>query len=465
MSGRHRARAAAVAAAAALAAPLPPAQPAHAAPDRVDTACSRPPQEGAPLPDVLPGRPLADRLGLVQAWDLADGTGVTVGIVDSGVDGRHPELSGAVEPGTELATVRTAEEFRQQRPRAPHLDCAGHGTAVAGLLAARRGGERRVTGVAPGARIHPVRVVDGVDRATGRTLAAGIDAAVDAGARVLNLSFALPVDREPVRRAVARAVARDVVVVAAAGNEGTRGTPVYPAAYPGVLAVGAVDADGQPLDASNQGDWVDLAAYGDAEIAPASGGSGYQQVTGTSFAAPQVSGAAALIRSRFPGLGAPEVARRLVESAAPVGGGPNPRTGAGLVDPFAALTHLGDAGAGAGGGTGAADDAGRPGAVPVQAVPREEPLLTPAAATALAWSGGLLLAVALTLLGAPAVRRAAARGWRPGPPGGAPAAPRARREHRPEPAALERIGPAPGPRPGSARPGPARTAPGAARGR
>ncbi|MBW1600445.1 S8 family serine peptidase, partial [Streptomyces sp. JJ38] len=385
---------------------------AVAAPERVDTACSRPPQEGAPLPETLPGPSLAERLGLAQAWDLADGTGVTVGVVDSGVDGRHPELTGAVGEGTELVTVRSAEEFRRQRPQAPDLDCDGHGTAVAGLIAASRGGEPRITGVAPGARIHPVRIVGGVESTTENTLAAGIDAAVDAGARVLNLSFALPVDREPVREAVRRAVAADVVVVAAAGNEGTTDVPMYPAAYDGVLAVGAVDARGEPVEQSNQADWVDIAAYGESEIAPASGGSGYQRVSGTSFAAPQVAGAAALVRSRFPGLSAEETVRRLTGSAAPVGGPDDPRTGAGLVDPFAALTHLGDS-------DGVAD-AGD-GAIPVQALPEEEPPLTATATTALAWSGALLLAVVLALLGAPAVRRAAARRWRPGPPRGRPA--------------------------------------------
>ncbi|MGD9483849.1 S8 family serine peptidase [Streptomyces sp. TRM70308] len=443
--------------------PVPGSAPSAQAapgPGRVDTACSSPPREGAELPGTLPGRTLAERLGLPQAWDLADGTGVTVGVVDSGVDGRHPELSGAVAEGAEFVTVRSAEEFRRQSPRAPHLDCAGHGTAVAGLVAARRDGEPRVTGVAPGARVYPVRIVDGVDRATGRTLAAAIDAAVAAGATVLNLSFALPVDRPPVREAVARAVAADVVVVAAAGNEGTADARTYPAAYEGVLAVGAVDAEGRPVERSNRGDWVDLAAYGDAELALASGGAGYQRVSGTSFAAPQVAGAAALLRSRFPGLAAPEVVRRLVDSAAPAGGARDDRTGAGVVDPFAALTHLGAAGP-------PGDEAGRPGAVPVQALPRGEPPLSPTAATALAWSGGLLLTVCLTLLGAPAVRRAAARGWRPGragaPPPGARRRPgAARRAHaptrHPAAAALDRLAPRPA-RPDDQR----RPPPGAAR--
>ncbi|MFE7136678.1 S8 family serine peptidase [Streptomyces sp. NPDC057644] len=378
---------------------------AVAAPKRADTACSRPPQKGVPLPETSTGRTLADRLGLAQAWDLADGTGVTVGVVDSGVDGRHPELAGAVGAGKELFGVRSAKEFGVQAPKAPHLDCQGHGTGVAGLIAASRSGEPKINGVAPGVRILPIRMVDGVDRATANTLAAGIDQAVRAGVRVLNLSFALPVDRPPVREAVRRALAADVVVVAAAGNEGTTGVPMYPAAYDGVLAVGAVDAAGEPMEQSNRGDWVDIAAYGEDEIVPAAGGSGYQQVSGTSFATPQVAGAAALIRSRFPGLKAANVADRLTASAISIGGSLDQRTGAGLVDPFAALTHLpADAGERAG-----------PGAIPVQALPAGPSALSSRSVTALAWSGGLLLAVVLALTGVPVVRRASARGWQPGP--------------------------------------------------
>ncbi|MEU2721526.1 S8 family serine peptidase [Streptomyces smyrnaeus] len=419
MTGRRGRRTLAAAAVTAALGQLSlPAPPALAA-DRVDTSCRRPPQQGEPLPDALPGRNLTDRLGLAQAWDLAEGEGITVGVVDSGVDDRHPELSGAVREGAEVVTVRTKKGYRIQRPKPPALDCEGHGTAVVGLIAARRGGEARITGVAPASRVEPVRVVGGVENAPAEVLAAAIDRVVDSGVQVLNLSFALPVDRAPVRKAVERAVAQDVVVVAAAGNEGTSGKKMYPAAYDGVLAVGAVQAAGQPMKESNSGGWVDLAGYGQDEVVLAAGGSGYRRDKGTSFAAPQVSGAAALVRSRFPRLSARQVRERLVDAAAPVGGGTNERTGAGVVDPFGALTHL----AGDGGRAGAQQDrqaAARPGAIPVQAVPRPRPLLSPTGATALAWSGGLLLTVLLAVLGAPAVRRAAARRWRPARVGGGP---------------------------------------------
>ncbi|NJP69283.1 S8 family serine peptidase, partial [Streptomyces spiramenti] len=364
---------------------------------------------GEELPGSSGPYPLIDLLGLRHAWDLSTGAGVTVAVVDSGVDARHPDLAGAVTDGSQFEVTRDEGEFARTTPAAEE-DCEGHGTAVAGLVAARRAEGDRMTGVAPAARIHPVRSVDGVDRATHNTVAAMIDDAVAADVDVLNLSLAVIEDHAPIREAVARAVAADIVVVAAAGNEGNTGPGsgrVYPAAYPDVLAVGAVDAAGRPLDASNRGPWVDLAAYGGPLPLVAPGGSGYRTDSGTSFAAAQVSGAAALVRARFPELSAAGTVERLVASAAPVGGTRNDRTGAGIVDPFGALTHLIHAGP-----TGPEEAAD---GVAVQPLPSEPPLLSRTEMLAVASGGVLLLALALGLVAAPAVRRAAARRWRAGP--------------------------------------------------
>lgn len=417
---------------------------------------------GEELPSGAGPHPLIDLLGLRHAWDLSTGAGVTVAVVDSGVDATHPDLDGAVLDGSEFTLVRDEREFTRDTP-APNLDCVGHGTAMAGLIAARRGEGDRMTGIAPGARIHPVRIADGVEQATHRTLAAMIDDAADSGAQVINLSLAVVADHEVIREAVARAVDRDILVVAAAGNEanqGAGGGRMYPAAYPGVLAVGAVDAEGRPLESSNAGAWVDIAAYGHDLPVVAPGGSGYRAENGTSAAAAQVSGTAALVRARFPELTAEEVARQLTASAAPVGGARNDRTGAGIVDPFGALTR--PAGP-------APDEAARPaaaGGVPVQPIPDRPPLLGATMATALAVSGGLLLAMALGLFGAPAVRRAVRRGWRAGPepgprrgPGPGPHRPRppaGRTAPAPPAATLDRLAgsdvPPPAP-PGRSRPG------------
>ncbi|MFD5318814.1 type VII secretion-associated serine protease mycosin [Streptomyces sp. NPDC127098] len=385
-----------------LAAALPGAVTPAAASEPCRTEVG--PQE---LPAGVELRPLVELLGLPQAWDLATGEGVTVAVVDSGVDATHPDLDGRVARGSEFVGVRDEREFRIDEP-ARQRDCEGHGTAVAGLIAARGADGEGVIGVAPGATVYPVRIADGVENATPRTFAAAIADAVAAGADVINLSLAIPSDYEPIREAVEDALAEDVVVVAAAGNEGD--ARMYPAAYDGVLAVGAVDAEGQPLDSSNPGDWVDLAAIGADQVVVSPGGEGYRAEGGTSMAAAQVSAVAALVRSRFPDLPATEVVQRLVRSATPLGGGRNDRTGAGLVDPFGALTGLGGQ-EGEGGDDAVDAPAGR---VPVVPLPRDEPLLGPTRATGLAVSGVLLLAVLVGLLAAPGLRRAARRGWRAG---------------------------------------------------
>ncbi|RMI26816.1 S8 family serine peptidase, partial [Streptomyces triticirhizae] len=370
-----------------LATPLPGTLPEAAAQD-----CSQQ-ATGEELPENAGPYPLIEQLGLRQAWDLATGEGVTVAVLDSGVDGEHPDLAGAVARGSEFTVVPEEREFVRTTPDRQR-DCPGHGTAVAGMIAAHRAEGDRMTGVAPGAVVYPIRIADGVDRATPNTLAAAVDDAIAADVDILNLSFAYPVDAEPLRAAVARAVDAGVLVVAAAGNEGNEGRddiPMYPAAYDGVLTVGAVGEDGQPLETSNAGDWVDLAGYGQ-ELAVAAPGGGYRVEAGTSFATAQVSGAAALVLSRFPDLTAAQLADRLTESANPVGGGRGERTGAGIVDPFAALTHLDGTAEDPGG-----EAAARPGHIPVRPLPEDRPLLSPTAATALGWTGGLLLAVALGL--------------------------------------------------------------------
>lgn len=376
------------------------APPAAAEPD---TSCRTPPPAGTDLPATFGPHPLIEKLGLVQAWDLATGAGVTVAVVDSGV-GTHPKLAGAVDGGAQY--VRDfPQEYVEQRP-AEQVDCAGHGTAVAGLVADRRGGDGRIAGVAPDARIFPVRLVDDIASTTPATMAAAITAAANSGARVLNLSLATSVDRQEIHDAINYALGKDIVVVAAAGNESETGRPIYPAAYDGVVAVGAIDYDGKPMDESNRGDWVDLAAYGKGLVVPAPGG-GYREESGTSFAAAEVSGTAALVRSRFPTMPADQVRAALVDSAVPVSGGHDDRTGAGVVDPFEALTRAGAASTRA--------PAAGAGGVPVVALAHPEPGLSPTALHALVWSVGLVAGVAVLLCTVPALRRAAARRWRAGP--------------------------------------------------
>jgi membrane-anchored mycosin MYCP len=398
--------------------------PVLAAP-RAEAAECRTGVTGEELPEGADAHPLIDQLGLRQAWDLATGEGVTVAVIDSGVDARHPELHGRVARGSEFTTVYDEREFTESNPE-HQRDCEGHGTAVAGLIAAR-GPDDRVVGVAPDATIYPVRIDDEVGEASDRMLAAAIEDAIAAEVDVINLSLNDRNDHEPIREAIEHALDEDIVVVAATGNEGNEDTKMYPAAYDGVLAVGAVGFSGEPMGESNAGPWVDLAGIGDPVPLVAPGGEGYREDGGTSFAAAQVSGAAALVLDRFPGLTAEQVAERLTGSATPLGGGVNDRTGSGLVDPFSALTYLA-------GPDDAGEDDVSPGHIPLRAMPEEEPLLGSTAATALAVSGGLLLLVLLVLLAAPAVRRASGRDWRPGTVNDAPDPPRATAES-PQPSA------------------------------
>jgi membrane-anchored mycosin MYCP len=308
------------------------------------------------------------RFGLGRLAGVADGAGVIIAVLDSGVDVANPQLNGAVSAGLDL--LDPGGDGR--------LDCVGHGTAVASIIAARQRDGRGLIGVAPAATILPIRVSERTDTdGTGRTaptaaVAAALRTAVDRGARVINLSLTTDHDDPALREAVRQAAARDVVIVAAAGNRRESGNPrTYPAAYDGVIGVGAIAADGTAIAQSQAGDYVDLVAPG-ADILAAARGGGYATYAGTSFAAAFVSGAAALVRQYYPRLSAADVARRLTATADPVanwnpaaqagpgptdsaarsgpaqpgptqpGPGPTPDSpyGAGVVNPFRAVTGL-----------------------------------------------------------------------------------------------------------------------------
>lgn len=291
-------------------------------------------------PDV-PALPWAQEvLTPERAWDFSDGAGVTVAVVDSGVDADHPQLASQVLRGKDFYYVGNLPG---------NFDCVSHGTAVAGIIAAAQRPGIGFHGIAPGARILPVRVSErdltqggGAAAIDPVVLARGIWWAADQGVKVLNLSLSGPSDNRHIRDAIAYAVSKDVLVVAAAGNQQpdnqAPGRPSYPAAYPGVLGVGAIDIDGAKLPASQLGDFVDLVAPGVSVLGPTRAG-GHNYVTGTSFAAPFVAGTAALVRARWPELSAAEVTRRLLATATPARGGKgSPGYGAGVVNPYRAVT-------------------------------------------------------------------------------------------------------------------------------
>jgi hypothetical protein len=257
------------------------------------------------------------------------GEAVRVAILDTGV------LPHWAYAGTTLQAIDLLEHAG-----AEGLALEGHGTAVASLVA---GADPRLVGVAPGVELLSVRVMDGAGQGDAFTVAAGIMAAVDAGATVINLSLGTHGDNVALRSAVAYAEAHGVVLVAAVGNDGLAQV-MYPALYPTVLAVGgAVDAAGQALYFSNTGNAVDLAAPGYGVLAAWTNG---QVVTfsGTSAAAPFVSGAVARLLSMDPAL-SPEAVRMALRQVGNDAGAPgeDPVYGAGILDlaRLAALTTPG----------------------------------------------------------------------------------------------------------------------------
>ncbi len=264
-----------------------------------------------------------------------------VAVVDSGVDADHPQLR---RPGK----VRTGRDFFLPGGLPGAFDCVSHGTGVAGIIAADPLPGTGFHGLAPDAEILPVRITDRDISDRGESLrinpdavAAGIRYAADQGARVMNLSLAGFSDFPAIRAAVAHAVARDVVVVAAAGNSqqnAPAGLPSYPASYDGVLGVGAVDRAGARMGTSQIGPYVGIVAPG-AEVLTTTREDGHAQVDGTSFAAPFVAATAALVRSAWPRLSAAQVIQRLKATADPARGGRGSDAyGAGLVDPYRAVT-------------------------------------------------------------------------------------------------------------------------------
>ena len=297
----------------------------------------------APLPAAVVARDPwpQQRYDLAALGRISEGDGVTVAVIDSGVDAHHPQLAGAVLAGVDL--LRSENDARE--------DCVGHGTAVASIIAARPAAGAGLRGLAPRARILPVRVSERAGTASGSggvaQLAAGIRAAIASRPRpaVINLSISTPEDSPPLRAAVREALAADIVVVAAVGNNhGASANPQaadptpYPAAYPGVVGVGGMGPDGQRSPSSQVGPYVDLVAPGD-DVIGASPGGGHVTVRGTSFAAAFVAGTAALIRARWPNLSRAEVVRRLLVTADPAPG-PRAEYGYGILNPLRALTEL-----------------------------------------------------------------------------------------------------------------------------
>jgi subtilisin family serine protease len=247
-----------------------------------------------------------------QAWANVptEGAGVKVAVLDSGVQATHPDLAGAVVPGSDRV-VAGGDGTNDQN---------GHGTHVAGILGARDQGVGGIGG-APRTTIMTVRVLDANGQGDISQLINGINFAVGNGAKVISMSLGGPNPSSSLQTTVAAAIASGVVMVAAAGNDGTCNA-AYPAAYPGVISVAAT---GQGVDAlapfSQHGPDVDLAAPGTNIWSDYLGGT-YLSMSGTSMATPYVSAAAALVVAKCPGITPAQVEARLESTAQPIAGSP-----------------------------------------------------------------------------------------------------------------------------------------------
>ncbi len=358
LGGRRRRMALAAGVAGALTAmPVIAASPAVAAPAapaiRVAPATRAAP---AALADAVRDSQLwvLQMLDVQSAWNITEGAGVTVAVIDSGVDPYVSDLQGSVITGPDLTGLGTSMNN-------PHW--GEHGTWMASIIAGHGhdGGGDGIIGVAPAARILSIRVIPDRDDPNYRTydneperriqdsLAAGIRDAVNDGAQVISMSIGYSAPSGVVRGALEYAYSRGVVLVASSGNSGHDDerrddgfAPVsFPAEYPGVLSVGALDGDDQAASFSSNNLSVQVAAPG-VRI-PAQGRDGlYWTVDGTSPACALVAGVAALIKSRYPRISPALVTEALTSTAhnnPP--GGYNAQTGFGTVDAAAALRAAG----------------------------------------------------------------------------------------------------------------------------
>lgn len=279
-----------------------------------------------------------------KAWQTTKGKGITVAVLDTGVDDEHPDLAGQVLPGKDLIGFGAGRGDRSW---------ALHGTAMAGIIAGRGNGPGRadgVLGVAPEAKILPVRVIlesgdasrSKARESRGTALADGIRWAADHGADVINLSLgddsesAHPEPGEDA--AVQYALGKGVAVVASAGNSGDKGDRTsYPAAYPGVIAAAAVDKYGTHAAFSTRRWYATVSAPG-VDVVVANPDRHYYIEWGTSAASAFVSGAVALVRAAHPGLSPAQIKSLLADTARnPPSGGRDDARGYGLVDPAAAI--------------------------------------------------------------------------------------------------------------------------------
>jgi len=317
-------------------------------------ATAKPDRSGKPTTTTVPPQAQTvpwgvTRVGAPGVWAAvfaapagARGDGVNVAVIDTGIDLDHPDLAVNIEGG--YMAIAATGKYRKNRS---YDDDNGHGSHVAGIVAAADN-VQGVVGVAPGADLYAVKALDNngsgwtsdivdavywaigthADRDSAGSLTPGNDI------QVINMSLGSDYTSATLAQAVKDAFAAGILVVAAAGNDG--GAVDYPSAYPEALAVAATDASDTVPWWSSRGPEVDLAAPGVGVYSTYRGGA-YDSLSGTSMAAPHVSGSVALVWGANPGWSASAVRAALENSALPLGAVPNDLTGHGLVRPDLAL--------------------------------------------------------------------------------------------------------------------------------
>ncbi|MBI5112738.1 MAG: S8 family serine peptidase [Rhodovulum sp.] len=298
------------------------------------------------LPAGDPAQYVIQKLQLGTVHQRVRGANVTVAVIDSEIDARHPDLQGVIIDRFDATG---------DAPR-PHT----HGTGMAGAIASRF----RLLGVAPGARLLAVRAFSEKApsaEATTTQVLKGLDWVMARRPRIINMSFAGPRDLMT-ERILDEAYRQGIVLIAAAGNAGAKSPPLFPAADPNVIAVSATDNDDRPFAQANRGKHIAVAAPGVDVLVPSPNGA-YQLTTGTSVAAAHVSGVVALLLEARPNLTPADIRAILTRTAKPLGPGKDLQTGAGLVDPIRSLAGIAPATASP---VAPAPPPPRPGVVPAQ---------------------------------------------------------------------------------------------------
>lgn len=236
-----------------------------------------------------------------KAWNASTGDSITVGILDTGVNLFHPDLEGKV--------IGTVDEDLN--------DELGHGTEVAGIIAANTNNYQGIAGIGWNTKVFSIKVTDELGQARVSTVVSALERAYEEGVKIVQISLSTNQFSQTLRNAIQDATDQGILIVSTGGNTGEHEIR-YPAAFHEVIGVGAVDENKEKELYSTKGEHITLVAPG-ANIYTTSSYSSYKEVSGTSFSAPQVAGAAALVWSIAPDLTNEEVRNILIESATDLG--------------------------------------------------------------------------------------------------------------------------------------------------